>query len=68
MAEADIYKAEKDKNLKSSLKGIKRAVKKTAKSKAPVKPRRKKKTLSDKIKAAAKVPGSKHASRSRRKK
>jgi len=65
--EADLSEAEKDKKLKSSLKGIKRAVKKTAKSKATVKPRRKKRTLSDKRKAAAKVPGSKRASRSRKK-
>jgi len=66
--DADISEAEKDKKLQSSLKGIKRAVKKTKKTKAAVKPRRKKRTLSDKRKAAAKVPGSKRASRSRRKK
>jgi len=66
--EADLSEAEKDKNLQSSLKSIKRAVKKTKKTKAAVKPRRKKRTLSDKRKAAAKVPGSKRASRSRRKK
>jgi addiction module HigA family antidote len=66
--EADISEAEKDKKLQSSLKSIKRAVKKTKKTKAAVKPRRKKRTLSDKRKAAAKVPGSKRASRSRRKK
>jgi len=66
--EADLSEAEKDKKLQSSLKSIKRAVKKTAKTKAAVKPRRKKKTLSDKRKAAARVPGSKRASRSRKKK
>jgi len=66
--EADISEAEKDKKLQSSLKSIKRAVKKTKKTKAAVKPRGKKRTLSDKRKTAAKIPGSKRASRSRKKK
>ena len=62
--EEDLAKAAKDKNLQSDLKKIKRAVKKPAKVKASVKPRRKT-TLSDKRKAAKKVPGSKSPSRSR---
>jgi antitoxin HigA-1 len=65
--EADLAEAGKDKNLQSALKSIKRAVKKPAKTKAAVKPRRKT-TLSDKRKAAKKVPGAKPASRTRRKK
>jgi antitoxin HigA-1 len=65
--EADLAEAGNDKNLQSALKSIKRAVKKPSKPKAKVKPR-KKTTLSDKRKAAVKVPGSKPASRTRRKK
>jgi len=65
--EADLAEAAKDRNLQSALKKINRAVKKPAKHKAAVKPR-KKRTLSDKRKAAAKIPGSKPASRARRKK
>jgi len=60
--EADLSEAGKDKNLQSGLNKIKKAVKKPAKPKAAVK------TLSDKRKAAAKVPGSKPVSRTRRKK
>jgi len=65
--EEDLAEAEKDQNLQSDLKGIKRAVKKAAKQKAE-KPKaankqRRKTTLSDKRKAAAKIPGAKPASR-----
>jgi antitoxin HigA-1 len=64
--EEDLAEAEKDKNLQSDLKSIKRAGKKAAKKadkpKAAKKQRRKT-TLSDKRKAAAKVPGAKPASR-----
>lgn len=74
----DLLEAGKDKNLQADLKRIKKAVKKAAKPAAAkakaVKPKaskapktagksRKKVTLSDKRKAAAKVPGAKPASR-----
>jgi len=65
--EADLAEAEKDKNLQAALKGIKRAKKQAPIAKAAVKPGRKI-TLSGKRKAATKVPGSKPASRTRRKK
>jgi len=60
--ETDLAEAGKDKNLQASLKTIKKAVKQAPSSKAAVKPR-KKTTLTDKRKAAAKVPGSKPVSR-----
>ncbi|MDR0473338.1 MAG: HigA family addiction module antidote protein [Treponema sp.] len=64
--ETDLIEAENDKKLQSALKVIKRAVKPSAASKAPAKARRKT-TLSDKRKKAAKAPGSKAALRKKRK-
>jgi addiction module HigA family antidote len=63
--ETDLMEAEKDRELQSALKAIKKAVKPAANSKAPAKARRKT-TLSDKRKKAAKVPGSKAASRKKK--
>ena len=63
--DADLIEAEKDKKLQSALKKIKKAVKQAPKPKAAVKPGGKT-TLSDKRKAAAKVPGAKPASRKRK--
>ena len=63
--EADLTEAGNDKNLQSALKTIKKAVKRAPTSKATVKPR-KKITMSDKRKAAAKVPGSKPVSRKKK--
>jgi len=65
--EADLAEAKEDKNLLAALSVIKKAVKRPAKPKATVKPRRKT-TLADKRKAAKKVPGAKPALRTRRKK
>ena len=63
--EADLIEAGKDKELQSALDGIKKAVKQTPASKATGKSRRKI-TLSDKRKAAAKIPGSKTALRKKK--
>ena len=63
--EADLAEAGKDKELQSALNGIKKAAKQTTASKAIVKSRRKT-TLSDKRKAAAKIPGSKTALRKKK--
>ena len=58
--EADLAEAAKDKELSSVLKGISKAKKPAAKTKAKA---AKKTTQSDKRKAAAKVPGSRGAKR-----
>jgi len=72
--EADLNEAAKDKELSAILKGITKAKKPAKKSKAPAKAKPakqakplKKTTLKDKRKKAAKVPGSKTASRKAKK-
>jgi addiction module HigA family antidote len=63
--EADLAEAGKDKNLQSSLKAIKKSVKKAPVSKAAVKPG-KKTAQPARRKAAAKAPGSKPVSRKKK--
>jgi addiction module HigA family antidote len=63
--EADLIEAENDKKLQSALRVIKRVVKPSTASKTPVKAR-KKTTLSDKRKKAAKTPGAKTALRKKK--